>query len=80
MVWLRYSLPMSPWSPVELELAEIPSALAETRGVEPIGTVVWHVAPAPYATVECVRVGDNPDRLKTELIDIPLNDLQPVET
>jgi hypothetical protein len=66
------------WVPDEIDVVEIPPSLALQHGVEPIGTVVWYVAPAPFATIECCLVSDNPDRLRTLLLDVPIRDLRPV--
>lgn len=64
------------WIPAELDAVVIPEALARKKGVRVTGTVVWHVASAPYATVECYRIAGQTG-LETELLDVPLADLQP---
>jgi hypothetical protein len=60
------------------ELAEvlIPSDLADSKGVENSGTVVWYVPGAVYATVECRVIDNNADGLKTELLDVNVNDIK----
>ena len=66
------------WTPMELDAVVVPKALAMDEGVEGKGAIVWYVAGAPYAAVECRVLHDNPDGLRTKLIDIPIADLRPI--
>ena len=66
------------WTPMELDAVMVPQALATDEGVEGKGAIVWHVASAPYATVECRVLDENPDGLRTKLLDIPIADLRPI--
>jgi hypothetical protein len=63
------------WTPAELDTVVIPEATANEHGVIATGTIVWHVAGAPYATVECTEVNGRPG-LDTQLVDVPLNELR----
>ena len=59
----------------ELDRVSIPEYLAQSRGVYSCGTIVWYVPGATFATVECLKIDDNKDGLKTEVIDINVEDL-----
>lgn len=61
----------------ELDEVLIPRELAEAERVEPQGTVVWFLSGATFATVECRVVDNNPDGLKTKLLDVAVDTLQP---
>jgi len=63
----------------EADFVAIPSDLALAAGVTPMGTIVWHVPEAPFATVECQVVADNPNGWVTELVDVPLERLTLIE-
>jgi hypothetical protein len=65
-----------PWTPAELESVTIPEATARLNGVIARGTIVWFVAGADYATVECTEVGGRAG-LDSRLVDVPLDDLSP---
>ena len=65
----------SSWTPAELDSVTIPEATAREHGVIASGTIVWHVAGAPYATVECTEVDGRPG-LDTQLVDVLLEDLR----
>ena len=58
----------------EVDVVEIPEKTASEAGARPRGTVVWYVEGAPFATVECRLLGDDP--LRTVLIDVPVVDLR----
>jgi hypothetical protein len=62
------------WTPSELDPVVIPQAIAGAHQVATSGTVVWHTAGAPFATIECTRIGGEPG-LDTELIDVAVSDL-----
>jgi hypothetical protein len=66
------------WTPQEIDVVSIPEIIADRERVKPQGTVVWYVDGAPYATVECQCTDDNPDGLKTKLLDVQLLDLRPL--
>lgn len=59
----------------ELDEVDIPIEIAEKEGVFSFGTVVWYLDGAPFATVECTVLKDNPDWLETKLLDIDIKDL-----
>jgi hypothetical protein len=62
----------------ELDVVGIPKAIAARERVNDRGTIVWHVEGAPYVTVECRCLDDNPDGLNTKLLDIELSDLRSI--
>lgn len=62
-------------SPIrELDVVDIPEALALEAGAVQRGTVVRHVSGADFATVECRITGGDP--LQTVLIDVPVGELR----
>ena len=61
----------------ELDEVVIPFIIAEKAGVVRSGTIVWYVPDAVYATVECAILADNPEGIKTRLIDVSISKLQP---
>lgn len=63
------------WTPSELDAVVIPQATASEHKVAARGTIVWHTAGAPYATVECTKIGGRPG-LDTELVDVPVSELR----
>ena len=69
-----HPMQLPPWIPSELDVVAIPDAMAREKGVVAIGTIVWCVANAPFATVECTKLGGRPG-LDTELVDVPITDL-----
>jgi hypothetical protein len=60
----------------ELDEVVIPHHISIKSGVVELGTIVWYVCGADYATVECAVVGDNPEGIQTKLIDVDINDLR----
>lgn len=59
----------------ELDEVFIPEDIAKTEGVVQHGTVVWYNYGAEFATVECEILSNNPDRLKSKLIDVDIERL-----
>jgi len=66
------------WTLHELAVVAISDEIARQERVDAEGTVVWYVDGAPFATVECQCIDDNPDGLKTKLLDVQLPELRPV--
>lgn len=60
----------------ELDEVSIPQKLAQAERVEGRGTVVWHLPGAQFVTVECKIIDDNPEGLRTKLLDVAVSDLQ----
>jgi hypothetical protein len=60
----------------ELDEVRIPRELAALEKVSELGTIVWYVEGASYATVECALLGEEGSRAQTKFLDVEVKFLR----